>query len=103
MTKQLIFRVLATGLLSIAGIGATLAVVSLRLTSWRRTWVGRLQAVQEEWRGKAAAYQSQLADSRKSEASLIESLEDARAQHAKLSEQHAALLGDLDARMKAER
>jgi two-component system sensor kinase FixL len=105
-----VYRVLATGLLSIAGIGAMLAVVSSRLASWQRGWVGRLQATEEELRSKAAGFQLQLSDcqhklaaNRKTEEVLTKSLEEARAQHAQLLERHSALQAELDARAKAEK
>lgn len=85
---------------------AVLGLVAARLASWRRTWVHRFKVAEEEYRVKIAeceAWQSQLADSRRTEEVVAKSLAQARAQLTELSGQRALLQAELDSRKRVEK
>jgi PAS domain S-box-containing protein len=85
---------------------AVLGLVVARLASWRRAWVHCLKSVDEERRAsmvESAAWQSQLADSRRAEEAGAKALAEARAQLAELRGQFTLLQNDLESRKRVEK
>ncbi len=93
-------------LLGLAAAGSGLGVLFTlggSLAAVRRAWSRRLELVEAEWRTKNSGLQSQLSDTRKTEAAVAKSLAEARAQFAQLAEERSQLQAELDARKKNER
>src|ERR1035441_9619961 len=83
-----------------------LGSLAVGLASRQRNWTHRLEAAEEECRAKIAeslAWQSQLADSHKTEEVLAKSLAEARAHLAELAGQRTLLQSELDSRKRLER
>jgi PAS domain S-box-containing protein len=84
---------------------ALLGPLAAGLASWRRTWVQRLQALEGECRAKTAesvAWQSRLADSRRTGEAVAKALAEARTELADRANQLALLQAELESRKRAE-
>jgi PAS domain S-box-containing protein len=84
---------------------AVLAPLVARLAFWRRNWARRLEALEGQlrtMRAESAAWQSQLADSRKTEEAAAKALAQARTQLTELSAQLPILQAELESRKRAE-
>ena len=97
---------LSTALPLVLAAIVVLGSFAVGLASRRRNWTHRLTAAEEECRAKATeslAWQSQLADSRKTEEVLAKSLAEARAHLTELAGQRTLLQSELDSRKRVER
>jgi PAS domain S-box-containing protein len=77
------------------GTGLLLSMV-WGFVKWRRAWVKRVQAWDEEWRKTVARLENQLAESRKSQEQIHELRSDAQKRVVALETSNSQLQGELD-------
>ena len=86
-----------------AGCAVFLVGMLVALVSWRRSWEGRLQAIAEDSRRKAAVLERQLAESRRSGTQLQILKAEAQQRAVSVEASNSLLQAELDKLKKAEK